>query len=141
MVLSEKVKQEIINEYESWFNNQYGNTTREYRKSLGAVFTPPSITIKMIERFESIENKTILDPTCGTGNLLAACIIAGANPKLIYGNEYDAEFLKLCKERLCKMGVPEENLHQGDATDPDCLRCFDKSYTYKEFEKTDLWEL
>jgi type I restriction-modification system DNA methylase subunit len=139
MILSEEVKQKIKDEYESWFNKQYGSTTKEYRKSLGAVFTPPSITIKMIERFESIKDKTILDPTCGTGNLLAACIIAGANPKLIYGNEYDEEFLRLCKERLCKMGVPEENLHQGDATDPDCLNYFGKDYKYVTYEQSDLW--
>ena len=77
MKLSEEIKLKIIQEYESWFNQQYGNTTKEYRKSLGAVFTPPAVTIKMIERFDSIENKTILDPTCGTGNLLAACINEG----------------------------------------------------------------
>ena len=139
MILSEEVKQKIRDEYESWFNKQYGNTTKEYRKSLGAVFTPPAITIKMIERFDSIENRTILDPTCGTGNLLAACIIAGANPTLIYGNEYDAEFLNLCKKRLCKMGVPEENIHQGDATDPSCLNHFGKNYKCVTYEQADLW--
>lgn len=116
MKLTDKTKQQIINDYNEWFNQQYGEKTLEERKKLEAFFTPPELTIMMIEQFDSIENKTILDPTCGSGNLLAACIIAGADPKLIYGNELDAELLTICKNRLIKLGVPEANIHQGDAT-------------------------
>ena len=116
MKLTNNQKELIINEYNEWFNQQYGDKTLEERKKLDAFFTPPELTIMMIEQFDSIENKTILDPTCGSGNLLAACIIAGADPKLIYGNELDDELLTICKNRLIKLGVPEENIHKGDAT-------------------------
>lgn len=116
MKLTDKTKQQIINEYKEWFNQQYGDKTLEERKKLEAFFTPPELSIMMIEQFDSIENKTILDPTCGSGNLLAACIIAGADPKLIYGNELDDELLTICKNRLIKLGVPEANIHKGDAT-------------------------
>lgn len=116
MNLTNETKQRIINEYNEWFNQQYGDKTLEERKKLDAFFTPPELTIMMIEQFDSIENKTILDPTCGSGNLLAGCIIAGADPKLIYGIELDNELLTVCKNRLTKLGVPENNLRQADAT-------------------------
>lgn len=121
MVLTSEQKSAIIEEYNSWTDKQYGSKTLEERKELNAIFTPPELTIQMIEKFDSIENKTILDPTCGTGNLLVACILAGANPKMIYGNELDEEFLKLAKERLIPYGVPEQNLHQGNVLEDDCI--------------------
>ena len=119
MKLTEKQKEQIKTEYHNWFESAYGNKSLEERRELDAFFTPPELTIQMIERFESIENKTILDPTCGTGNLLAACVIAGADPKKVFGNELDEEFTNLCKKRLSKLGVPEENIHQGDALRSD----------------------
>ena len=141
MILTEKIKEKIKTEYTSWFNNQYGNISKEERDELGAVFTPADVTIQMIEKFDGITDKDILDPTCGSGNLLAACIIAGADPKRIYGNEFNKEFLQLAKDRLCKMGVPEENLHQGDATDSYCLTNWGKDYKWPKPEpkKTILW--
>lgn len=141
MVLTEQQKEAITKEYNSWFDRTYGNKTLEERKKLGAFFTPPELTIKMIEKFESIENKTILDPTCGSGNLLVACILAGANPKMIYGNELDEEFLNLAKERLIPYGVPEENLHQGDVLKDKCLdiSTFTKDYNRDSGKQVDLW--
>ena len=141
MILSDEIKERIKSEYENWFNEQYGNKSLEERRKLGAFFTPPELTIKMIEKFETIENKTILDPTCGTGNLLAACIIAGANPTLVYGNEYDPTFVDLCKKRLAKLGVPEDNIHEGDALNPESLKLnnFTSSYRKDLGCKEELW--
>ena len=62
-------------------------------------------------------NKDIIDPCLGSGNLLAACIIAGADPKRCYGIELDEEVLVYAKTRLTKLGVPEANLKLGDALD------------------------
>ena len=141
MILTEEIKQKIIDEYNDWFNGQYGDKSLEERRKLGAFFTPPELTIKMIEKFETIENKTILDPTCGTGNLLAACVIAGADPLMVYGNEYDETFTKLCKERLMKLGVPEENIHQGDALNRENLKKsnFYKGYKEVKYTQVELW--
>ena len=92
----------------------------------------------MIEKFNSIENKTILDPTCGTGNLLAGCIIAGADPTLCYGNEFDPTFMQLCRDRLEKLGVPKYNIHQGDALIPECLKLssFTPQYNYEKIKRS-----
>lgn len=121
MKLSPETKTKIVEEYNGFKDKQYAGKTLEERRKLDAFFTPPEITIKMIEKFESIENKTILDPTCGTGNLLAACVIAGANPNMVYGNDFEPSFVALCQERLSKLGVPKYNIHQGNALNPNCL--------------------
>ena len=141
MIISEEIKQKIKDEYNLFKDIQYAGKTLEERKELDAFFTPPELTIKMIEKFESIENKTILDPTCGTGNLLAACIIAGANPEMIYGNEFDPSFVKLCQERLGKLGVPSYHIHQGDALKKECLDIenFKPGWKYRKIEPKNLW--
>lgn len=141
MIISEETKQKIKDEYNSFKDIQYAGKTLEERRELDAFFTPPELTIKMIEKFESIENKTILDPTCGTGNLLAACIIAGANPEMIYGNEFDPSFVKLCQERLGKLGVPYYHIHQGDALKKECLDIenFNPDWKYQKIERVELW--
>ena len=72
----------------------------------------------MLEKFESLEDKDILDPCLGAGNLIAAAVIAGADPSKCYGIELDPSVLELAKRRLAKLGVPEQNLRQGDALDP-----------------------
>lgn len=139
MKLTEEQKQNITNEYNQWKDKQYAGKTLEQRKELDAFFTPPELTIQMIETFDSIENKSILDPTAGAGGLIAACILAGADPTLCYCNELDEDILKICKERLIPMGVPEENIHQGNALDP---RCIEKSSFRKGFKiptKINLW--
>lgn len=141
MIIPEETKQKIKDEYNSFKNIQYAGKTLEERRELDAFFTPPELTIKMIEKFESIENKTILDPTCGTGNLLAACIIAGANPEMVYGNEFDPNFVKLCQERLSKLGVPSYHIHQGDALKKECLdiKNFTPNWEYIIDKKVTLW--
>lgn len=132
MTLSEDIKSKIRAEYEEWLHTQYGDLTPERRKELGMVFTPPDVTIQMIEMMDvdSLEDRDVLDPTCGSGNLLAACIIAGADPKRVYGNEFEESMVRLCRERLCRMGVPIENIHRGDASDSYCLKTWGPEYRW-----------
>lgn len=143
MKLTQETKQKIINEYNDWFESQYGNKSLDERKELGAFFTPPELTIQMIEKLscESLENQTILDPTLGAGGLIAGCIIAGANPKLCYGNELDNDILNVARKRLGKLGVPADNLHQGDATENRCISksSFNSNYKWETYEQEDLW--
>lgn len=121
MKLSEEVKQKIQQEYDEWVNVQYGDKTKEERQKLGQFFTPPVLTIKMIEQFSDLEGR-ILDPTVGCGGLLAACIIAGADPKKCYGIELDPSIAKLCRKRLSKLNVPESNIKVGNALDSESYR-------------------
>lgn len=113
MTLTEEVKQAIIDEFNTQLPNENDTATK---KKLGQFFTPPELTIKMIEKFDDLEG-TILDPCGGSGNLLAACIIAGADPTKVYYNEFDQHVFEIGKKRLMALGVPEKNMHIGDALD------------------------
>ena len=115
MTISESVKSKIQAEYDAWFESQYADKTKKERQKLGQFFTPPALTIRMLEKFDSIEDKDILDPTAGAGGLLAAAVIAGADPRRCFGIELDPDILKIAQRRLSKLGVPPGNLHQGDA--------------------------
>ena len=118
MILTNETKQNIINEFEQWKQKTYGNLNDKQRKELGAFHTPPLLTIKMIEKFENLEGN-ILDPTAGSGNLIAGCILAGADPLLCYANELDPSIYEVLVERLTSLGVPKENITMMDALSPE----------------------
>lgn len=115
MILTEEQKQAIHKEFDEWVAVQYAGKTKEERQKLGQFFTPPALTIKMIEKFDTIIDKDILDPTVGAGGLLIGCVLAGADPNRVYGIELDPEILKICRSRLAKYGVPKNHIRQGDA--------------------------
>ena len=141
MNLTSKTKQQIIAECTQFKEIQYCGKSLEERRALDAFFTPPQLTIQMIEKFscDSLKGQTILDPTCGSGNLLAACVIAGADPEKVFGNEFDSDFVKLAQERLSKLGVPKENIHQGDALDTSCITKDSFHKDFKQPKKVSLW--
>lgn len=127
MKLSEETKNRIQAEYDAWKEIQYAGKDKKERQKFGQYFTPPQLTIRMLEKFESLEDKDILDPCLGAGGLIAAAVIAGANPSKCYGIELDSSVLELAKRRLAKLGVPEQNLKQGDALDPKSYEDFSKA--------------
>lgn len=130
MILTEKQKENIIKEYNTWFNNQYGSNTLEERQEFAQFYTPPELSIRLIEQFSNLEGE-ILDPTVGAGGLLAACVLAGADPKKCYGIELDKDILEtITKPRLVALGIPKENLRWGNALNKDCLD-FKTKGTYK----------
>ena len=144
MRLSEEVKNKIIEILDSeYFKNSLyvdanGNELdKTKRDELGQFYTPGKICVKMIEKFkwDTLSGKTILDPTVGSGNLLIACLIAGADSDKIFGNEYDADIIPTCRNRINKacdiLGKPHISnwqIHKGDATDSFCLTYFGPDY-------------
>ena len=116
MKLNIETKEKIQAEYDAWQSKQYAGKDKKDRQAKGQFFTPPALTIKMIEKFDSLEGN-VLDPCLGAGGLIAACILAGADPKRCYGIELDEEVLSIARIRLAKLGVPPCNLVQGDALD------------------------
>ena len=139
MKLSQETKQkigEILNS-EEFLVNLYKGLTEEKREELGQVYTPAELCIQMIERFkcDTLSGRNILDPTAGSGNLLIACLIAGADPDKLYGNEYDSVAVELCRTRLnraCeildKPLINDWQVHQGNALIEDCLTDFGPEY-------------
>ena len=139
MKLSEEVKNKIIEILDSqeFKSNLYEGLTEEKRKELGQFYTPGKLCIQMIEKFDcdSLSNKNILDPTCGSGNLLIACLIAGADSDKLFGNEYDSVAVDLCRKRLnrcCdilnKPHIKDYQIHQGNALGKWCLTDFSEEY-------------
>ena len=139
MKLSEEVKNKIIEILDSqeFKSNLYEGLTEDKRKELGQFYTPGKLCIQMIEKFDcdSLSNKNILDPTCGSGNLLIACLIAGADSDKLFGNEYDSVAVDLCRKRLnrcCdilnKPHIKDYQIHQGNALGKWCLTDFSEEY-------------
>ena len=139
MKLTEEVKNKILEilDSEEFKNNLYEGLEEEKRKELQMFYTPGKICIEMIEKFscDSLAGKNILDPTVGSGNLLIACLIAGADSDKLFGNEYDNIAVELCKKRLnraCdilgKNHIQDWQIHQGNALIKDCLTEFRPDY-------------
>lgn len=139
MKLSEEVKNKIIEILDSqeFKSNLYEGLSEDKRKELGQFYTPGKLCIQMIEKFDcdSLSNKNILDPTCGSGNLLIACLIAGADSDKLFGNEYDSVAVDLCRKRLnrcCdilnKPHIKDYQIHQGNALGKWCLTDFSEEY-------------
>ena len=139
MKLSEEVKNKIIEILDSqeFKSNLYEGLTEDKRKKLNQFYTPGKLCIQMIEKFDcdSLSGKNILDPTCGSGNLLIACLIAGADSDKLFGNEYDSVAVDLCRKRLnrcCdilnKPHIKDYQVHQGNALGKWCLTDFSEEY-------------
>ena len=133
MTLSNDIKVKIQAEYDSWKDKLWVGKSLKERQKLGQFATPPQLTIKMLEKFDSIEDKDILDPCLGAGNLIAAAVIAGADPKKCYGIELDPDVLQVAKHRLACLGVPPCNLVHGDALDPKSYEDKLKPFESKAF--------
>lgn len=142
MKLSKEAKNKIIEILDSqeFKSNLYEGLSEEKRKELGQFYTPGKLCIQMIEKFDcdSLSNKNILDPTCGSGNLLIACLIAGADSDKLFGNEYDSVAVDLCRKRLnrcCdilnKPHIKDYQIHQGNALGKWCLTDFSEEYITK----------
>src|SRR5574344_1302965 len=121
MTITKEQIDNITNEFNQWKDKMYANKSLEDRQDLGQFFTPPELTIRMLEKFQDLADD-ILDPCCGAGGLLAATIMAGADPKRCYGIELDPDIWKIAVKRLGKLGVPEKNIICGNALDNKTYR-------------------
>lgn len=139
MNLSQETKNKIIEILDSkeFMSDLYEGLDEEKRIKLGQFYTPGAICIKMIEKFswDTLSGKVIEDPTCGSGNLLIACLIAGADSDKLFGNEYDSVAVDLCRKRLNRacdiLGKPrikDWQIHQGNALHKFALTYFDEDY-------------
>lgn len=82
--------------------------TKEEQKKLASFYTPSELCQKMIDYAGEMKNKTVCDPTCGSGNILWHALEAkmneGEDPddaiREIYGVELDPNAHKRCTERF-----------------------------------------
>ena len=148
MQLSTETKQRIIDLIDGELKaSVYEGLNEEKRKQLGQVYTPGKICIQMIDKLETVESLagyTILDPCCGSGNLLIACLIAGADSDKLFGNDYDEIAVELCRKRinracdlLDKPHIKDWQIHQGNALHKFALTYFDEDYEEMYFDSID----
>lgn len=115
----------------------YAGLDEPKRSQLGQFYTPAAVCEKMIEKYDcgDFSGKTILDPCCGSGNLLIAMLCVGADSDKIFGNEYDPIAVELAKKRvnracdiLGKPHVKDWQIHNGNALQARCLSDFSEEY-------------
>ena len=149
--LTSEIKNNIKEEFENFKNTSldiYNGLTFIDRKDLGIFYTPVHLAIKLLEQFncnlQEFSTKTILDPTCGNGNLLIAALITGLYtnkdyPENVFGNELSSKLLELCIQRVtnfCEKYFEHDvkrkvkydkafwrsHIHQGDALQEQAYR-------------------
>lgn len=64
MLLTNEQIENIKSEFSQWKDKMYANKTLAERQDFGQFFTPPELTIKMLEKFNDLKG-SVLDPTCG----------------------------------------------------------------------------
>ena len=134
MNLTDKQKQAIIDEFNSFKDKMYASKSKEERETLGQFFTPADLTIQILEQldctYEEFLDSDVIDPTSGSGNLLAAALIIGVDPQRVFGNEYDATMVKACRERLKAINpkVRDWQIHQGNALHRFAITYFGEDY-------------
>lgn len=70
------------------------------RKRLGQFFTGIGLGRVLAALAHAQNARSIIDPMSGSGDLLAACLELGVNPKVISGIEIDPATHALCKARI-----------------------------------------
>ena len=63
MILSDDIKAKIQAEYDSWRDKLWAGKTKEERQRLGQFATPPLLTIKMLEKFDSLDGRVLEHPS------------------------------------------------------------------------------
>ena len=63
MTLSDDIKSKIQAEYDSWRDKLWAGKTKEERQKLGQFATPPQLTIKMLEKFDSLDGRVLEHPS------------------------------------------------------------------------------
>ena len=80
MKLSDVIKNKIQAEYDDWKEIQYAGKDKKERQKLAQFFTPPVLTIRMLEKFDTLENKSVLDPTLGAGGIISCSYNSWSKP-------------------------------------------------------------
>ncbi|MGC3101370.1 hypothetical protein IPC412_02435 [Pseudomonas aeruginosa] len=103
------------------------------RKHQGVFFTPAELSKLAVEKFGySLNEGAILDPACGSGNLLAAlaatlevlpsleATLAEWNSRL-HGIDINSDFVNIAKKKLVKLALSKGAVPSGEKTPKEIL--------------------
>lgn len=87
-----------------------------YRNKEGIYYTPTDIVHDLLTiKNENLENKSICDPCCGSGNFLIRALEIGFKPENIFGFDIDQVAVEIAKKRIYeKTGFLSENIKLAD---------------------------
>lgn len=90
--------------------------SRTRRKRLGQFFSGVPLGRVLAALSGASDARAIIDPMGGSGDLLAACLLEGATPRVLAAIEIDPRSADTCHERLTGLGA-EATVVRGDAFD------------------------
>lgn len=107
--LNTEVKGEVISDdYESSLSESYKNKE-------GIFYTPQYIVGDMLRDVVDVEDKTFLDPCCGSGNFIIEAIKKGFSPENVYGFDVDENAVLITKKRIKDLcGYESDNIICAD---------------------------
>ena len=86
-----------------------------YRNKEGVYCTPQYIVRDMMKDVVDVENKTFLDPCCGSGNFIIEAIKKGISPEKVYGFDVDENAVLIAKKRIKDLcGYESKNIICAD---------------------------
>lgn len=105
---SEMSGKDISDDYEASLSESYKNKE-------GIYYTPQYIVEDMMKDIVDVENKTFLDPCCGSGNFIVEAIKKGIAPENVYGFDTDENAVLITKKRIKDLcGYESENIICAD---------------------------
>ena len=89
--------------------------SESYKNKEGIYYTPQYIVEDMMRDIVDVENKTFLDPCCGSGNFIIEAIKKGFAPENVYGFDTDANAVAITKKRIKELcGYESDNIFCED---------------------------
>ena len=89
--------------------------SESYKNKEGIYYTPQYIVEDMMRNIVDVENKTFLDPCCGSGNFIIEAIKKGFAPENVYGFDTDANAVAITKKRIKELcGYESDNIFCED---------------------------
>lgn len=99
---------DVSSKYESSLSDSYKNKE-------GIYYTPRYIVEDMLKDIVDVENKTFLDPCCGSGNFIIEAIKKGIYPENVYGFDVDENAVLIARKRIKDLcGYDSKNIVCAD---------------------------
>ena len=116
-LLTETIRLKINSEIEgeTISNNYESSLSESYRNKEGIYYTPQYIVEDMMRDVVDVDNKTFLDPCCGSGNFIIEAIKKGFSPEKVYGFDVDENAVLITKKRIKDLcGYESDNIICAD---------------------------
>lgn len=89
--------------------------SESYKNKEGIYYTPQYIVEDMMTSIDITDNKTFLDPCCGSGNFIIEAIKKGFSPENVYGFDTDKNAIAIAKKRIKEIcGYDSNNIICAD---------------------------